>query len=315
MLQEIEQEQQKLKEIEQEQQTSQKIQKEKQKFKKIKKEKQKSQKTEKEKQTSQETEEEESSENEDHPAVKVGLLNVRSIKNKKEKRLKIKDLITENNLDVFLLTETWLENDSAAKALSETVNCEEFLFRQESRVGRGGGVAILFSQALEATLSANIEIHSLQVRYRNTMSFESITTFEYVITALRHKEWDEEVLFINVYRPPKQTQEQFNKFVDEFTMLLNMASKRYNSIIVAGDFNLKKKLRFELVSILHGFVQHVQKSTHEKGGILDLVFSRNVEVFRVYIQDKISDHLTVYFSVRPPSKDAKTKANPLKKEE
>ncbi|XP_058628189.1 uncharacterized protein LOC131538365 isoform X2 [Onychostoma macrolepis] len=288
MLQEIEQEKQKLQEIEQEQQ----------KLKKIKKEKQKSQKTEKEQQKLkelEETEEEESSEDEDPPAVNVGLLNVHSIKNMKEKRLKIKNLITENNLDVFLLTETWLDNATADEALRETVPAN-FSFVQRSREGRGGGVAILFSQLLHSQI----------------ITFESTTTFECVATALRHDEWDEDVLFINVYRPPIQTKQQFCNFVDEFEMLLNEASTDYNSIVVAGDFNVHVEDTYDLKTIIFenvcmsDFDQHVPKPTHEKGGILDLVFRRNVEVSRVHVRDDgISDHSTIYFSIRPASKDAK----------
>ncbi|XP_058628248.1 uncharacterized protein LOC131538397 [Onychostoma macrolepis] len=279
----------------------------------IEQEKQKLKKIKKEKQTSQKTEEEESSESKDPPAVNVGLLNVHSIKDKKDKRLKIKNLITEHNLDVFLLTETWLDNATADEALRETVPAN-FSFDQQSREGRGGGVAILFSRALEIpSLSRNIVSLSKLFNFHLNFNSDFITTFEYVATALRHDEWDEDVLFINVYRPPIQTKQQFDDFADQFQMLLKMASTDYNSIVVAGDFNVHveetnnlKVFMFETVSILCGFDQHVQKPTHEKGGILDLVFRRNVEVSRVHVRDDgISDHSTIYFSIRPASKDAK----------
>ncbi|XP_050958408.1 uncharacterized protein LOC127159660 [Labeo rohita] len=245
----------------------------------------------------QKSEQEESSEEEVPPAVKVGLLNVRSIKNMKEKRRKIKDLITEQNLDVFLLTETWLENDTPDVALEET-KPENFDIHQQPREGRGGGVAILFSQ----------ELRGERIPFDST-----ITTFEYVATALRHEEWDEDVLFINVYQPSTYSIENYEIFVGDLDMLLREVFKRYNRIIVAGDFNVHfedpsnaKKKTLE-AACMSSFVQNVKKPTHKKGGSLDLVFSRNVKVKIVDIRDDgISDHFTVYFSVRPRSK-----ANPL----
>ncbi|XP_048012239.1 uncharacterized protein LOC125245610 [Megalobrama amblycephala] len=314
ILQEIEQEQQKTEVTEQvKQKTTEETEQEESSEEETEQEQQKTKVTEQVKQKTEETEQEESSEEEteDPPAVKVGLLNVRSIlsnTNMKGKRLNINNLITEHNLDVFLMTETWLENETAAVALRQAAP-QNFQFHQESRIGRGGGVAIQFSLRLR----------------RKIICFDSITvtTFEYVATALRHKEWDEYVLFINVYHPGAKTNKQFCKFVDEFEELLKEASTLYNCIVVAGDFNIDlgdnrslKPIVFQIFTDRYSLKQHVDEPTHILGGILDLVFSRNVEDFNVEVNnDKISDHFTVYFSIRPMSEGAKTKANLLKKEE
>ncbi|XP_027132029.1 apical junction molecule-like [Larimichthys crocea] len=78
-------------------------------------------------------------------AVKVGLLNCRSVNNKPEM---IFDLIERNNLDIFLLTETWSKDNTAFKVFTEA-SPEGFSFIYKSRKERrGGGVAILIRKEL-----------------------------------------------------------------------------------------------------------------------------------------------------------------------
>ncbi|XDV21765.1 hypothetical protein PO909_026786 [Leuciscus waleckii] len=244
------------------------------------------------KQKSKEAEQEEDSdeETEGPPAVNVGLLNVRSIKRDQRKRLRIKEIITDKELDVFLTTETWLVNNTADEALREA-SPPNFTFYHKCRMGQtGGGVAIQFSPELRG----------------QRIYFPSRASFEYVAAALKHKNWYEEVLFISVYRPPGSKSAEFKDFILDFDLLLDMASSDYNRIIVAGDFNIHvektRTLRTSLFdkSYIIDFEQHVEDPTHESGGILDLVLSKNVKVSDVRVRDdEISDHKTIYFRVRP----------------
>lgn len=274
-------------------------------FQEIQRKLQKTKEIEQEQLETKEIEEEESSEEEteDPSALNIGLLNVRSILKQDQKRIKIKNVITENNLHVFLMTETWLKDNTACKCLREA-SPPEFDFKYKCREvnTRGGGVSIQFLMKLCTQRIPLDCINSL-----------TTTTFEYVATDLRHDEWDEGVLFINVYRPPNPN--QFEKFVEEFASLLREACKHYKNIIVTGDFNTHVELTdnqqtilFNIIRYPFDFVQHVGKRTHKNNGTLDLVFSRNVEVFKVKIRDDgISDHFTVYFSIRPKTKAKKEK--------
>ncbi|XP_028268120.1 uncharacterized protein LOC114440051 [Parambassis ranga] len=74
--------------------------------------------------------------------VRVGLLNVRSINNK---RSTINELITQNNLDLFLPTETWLQRDTADEVLSEALppNFNSYNQHRDGRRGGGGGHSVL----------------------------------------------------------------------------------------------------------------------------------------------------------------------------
>ncbi|XP_041813707.1 uncharacterized protein LOC121621343 [Chelmon rostratus] len=227
-------------------------------------------------------------------AIRMGLLNVRSMNNKPSR---IRELISQNNLDVFATTETWLNDDTGDAVLSEA-SPENFRFYHETRGSRGGGVALQFSQQLRGE-----QIH-----------FDVTVTFEYVAAALQHDEWDEPVLIINVYRPPGDKLNQLRAFLDEFQRLLNEVFKKYNSIIVTGDFNIwvdrmkMSSVEFDFFVLINNLDQHVQEPTHSRGHTLDLVLTRNVQISGLTVRnDGISDHYTVYFNARPVSKDTKEK--------
>lgn len=217
----------------------------------------------------------------------------------KKKTSKILELIKRNNLDVFLITETWLQLSSAVKVLREA-SPPNFKWYHQSRDGRGGGVSGQFSPVLQAE-----EIH-----------FDNITTFEFVITVVKHEEWDVSVLIITVYRPPRGS---FAAFLDQFQRFLD-GFKNYSSTIVAGDFNIwvdrntSRAHKFHAVLGKYSLEQHVKKPTHRKQHTLDLVITRNVEISHLFVRnDTISDHCTVYFQVRPVERSkgtrGKTKEN------
>ncbi|XP_035511382.1 uncharacterized protein LOC118323510 [Morone saxatilis] len=129
--------------------------------------------------------------------IKVGLLNVRSMNNKQSRIL---ELITQNNLDVFLTTETWLRDNNADTVLREA-SPQNYTYHYQLRVGqRGGGVANQFRQELQG----------------ENIPFDSITTFGCVVTVLHHDEWNQPVPIINVYHPPGYNKDQFRTFLDEF---------------------------------------------------------------------------------------------------
>ncbi|CAK6978912.1 trichohyalin-like [Scomber scombrus] len=230
--------------------------------------------------------------------IKVGLLNVRSL-NKRiaNRRLPevIKELITKNNLDVFLTTETWLQPDTADAVLHEA-SPPNYKFFHSVRLNvnqdrkRGGGVAIQYKQELQGEIK------------RATTPPE---TFEYVAAELKHDEWKQPVLFINVYRPPGFN--QFDAFLEEFKKLLDEIYVGYNSIIITGDFNIHVDVKtdrstIEFMKLLEesGLTQHVEQPTHQSGHTLDLVITRNVEISDLTVQDdEISDHYSVYFTMKP----------------
>ncbi|XP_067332731.1 uncharacterized protein [Channa argus] len=224
-------------------------------------------------------------------AVRVALLNVQSMNNK---RREVLDIITQNNLDVLCTTETWLQRHTGRDVLRDA-SPHDFSFYHQVRPYRGGGVAVQFLNTL------------LHKRFHFNCK---ITRFEFVATVLKHNEWEEPVLIVNVYRPPGSNLIEFQEFLDQFKELLKQAES-YKCVILTGDFNIwfdpeTRSFTDEFLWLLpiYDFVQHVKVPTHEAGHILDLVFSRNVEISCLSVRDdRISDHYTVYFSVRPKPKE------------
>ncbi|XP_071320377.1 uncharacterized protein [Trachinotus anak] len=225
-----------------------------------------------------------------HPpsgVIRLGLINARSINNK---RCLIPEVITENNLSVLCITETWTRNDTADKVLRECLP-PDFGCYNVSRNRKGGGAAVLFSK----------------VFCSEQKEFGFITTFEYVATVLHHRQWDKPILLINVYRPPGY--KKFKDFLSEFQMLLNEVQG--SNLVVTGDFNIRvdrvedryAKLLEELLQ-RNDLDQYVNSKTHQKGGTLDLVISRNVEISDVHVSNElISDHYPVFFNAKPVSKN------------
>ncbi|KAL2096367.1 hypothetical protein ACEWY4_008515 [Coilia grayii] len=220
--------------------------------------------------------------------VKVGLLNVRSLNNKSEP---ICALITERALEVFLLTETWLNSRNADDLLRAACPPNFCFYHQDRAVGRGGGVANLFSEEFQHALIRGC----------------AEKTFECLAVHLQHADWNRPVLCINVYRPPGGSLRTFLEFYNAFVRVFQDISSDYACILMTGDFNLHfekanriSNIIFKIFLMRFGLVQHVMEPTHQSGHTLDLVLTRNVEISDLSIEnDRISDHYTAYFRSRP----------------
>ena len=78
---------------------------------------------------------------------KCGLLNARSINNKEDS---IYELITDNDLDVLALTETWCTDNSDVSL--GLVTPPGYAIAQTHRSSRGGGVGVIYRDSLLARL-------------------------------------------------------------------------------------------------------------------------------------------------------------------
>lgn len=209
------------------------------------------------------------------------------------------NLIQNNELNVFLITETWLTstNESQLTTWSQKVK----VYNKINTQPRGRGVAIVVLK------------DGMDFMGPPALKNVNPTTFEHVAANLKHNTWEHRVLFITVYRPSEnkvkkmdQTMTKFQKFLEEFESLLDQAKTLNDKLIVSGDFNIwfetDRKNKREFLTLLNRnhLTQHVNDPTRDSDHILDLVISKNVGILNVRpvrTPPNISDHYTVYFDV------------------
>ena len=139
-------------------------------------------------------------------AATLGLLNVRSLRNKADF---ITDYACENDIDILCLTETWLTDNDAC--LISAIVPHGYKFQHLPRNDRrGGGVGVLFKASFHLALSKSWPAESFEC-------LEVLLRGSSVAAALR--------IFV-VYRPPSSGRKfkPFCVFLEEFGELLERVS-------------------------------------------------------------------------------------------
>ena len=192
------------------------------------------------------------------------LTNTQSIKSKE---LQLHKVIQEENIDLCVVTETWLSNnvedDTWVKC--SVLNNDNLKLANVNRISRkGGGTALVYSNNLKV----------IHLEDANKMSFE------YAIWGLEHK--GIKMTIVAIYRPPYSTinQATIQSFFEEFANWMETKSNEYNNIIVLGDFNIHinndqdaEANRFKDIMEALGLQQHVSFSTHRYGNTLDHIYT------------------------------------------
>ena len=156
--------------------------------------------------------------NEVHSA-KLCLLNARSVCNKADYFI---DYVTDHDIDVLCITETWLQRDNTASV--STITPRGYLFEHVARSNqRGGGVGFLF------TASFTLD-HS---KVWPTSSFECIDI------QLRCNAIPSTLRLFVIYRPPSSSpnSQPFATFLSEFRHIVECVGTKCG-IIILGDFNI-----------------------------------------------------------------------------
>lgn len=206
-----------------------------------------------------------SSKNNDVPAYLIfASFNARSICNKLSQ---VVELLKDHNVDVCLLSETWLNRNNASILATELA---EFGYQiiHNSRPTRGGGTAVLFKK-------------SLNVKKQKA---ENYNTFEVTEATLRLHGNMKCIRLSSVYRTctNNNSKENLCKFFDEFESYLSTLSHKPGLPLLCGDLNLHLEQEYlgstldfmELIDEMN-FIQYVDAPTHVADGILDVVMTKN----------------------------------------
>jgi hypothetical protein len=224
----------------------------------------------------------------------LGLVNARSIANKTEA---INDHITEHNLDILAVTETWLSHGSKHDLELSSICPSGYSITHSPRVGRrGGGLAVIYRDSI--AIKPQSKFHA--------KSFESMELLMTVSSTCIH--------LVVIYRPPpsKKNNSTTTLFFSEFSTYLESLSIASGRVIIVGDFNFhlescteNSSLMFTDLTTSVGLKQHVSSPTHTSGHLLDLVLSRPSDnvVHSTKVSSLISDHHAIHCSLnvsRPP---------------
>ena len=192
----------------------------------------------------------------------VCLWNAHSIRNKSAE---LCDYITDHDVDIMFLTETWLNSEDDVVIGECTPPGYTFLNVPRLSQNRGGGIGVLFKTHLKLRLKQADPLNSTFEHAHVTNSSSSVN-------------------FIIVYRPPPSCVNnlKLSTFLHEFDSFIDVISLLPGKLILLGDFNVhwdnptKPDVNHVLTTTTAAnLIQHVHEPTHTSGHVLDLVFTRN----------------------------------------
>ena len=203
------------------------------------------------------------------------------------KTAEIVEHIVDSNIDICIITETWLKEYDyvTTPALSPNGYGFKGFPRQSNRAG--GGTGIMFKDSLTVSMAEGKEMKS----------------FEY-------SEWNvcihkRNIKLVALYRPPYSEAHPVlpNIFFEEFSNYLETIVMSPESLVITGDFNFHLDCASDnnankFIELLEtfGLRQHVNVPTHSSGHTLDLIITRScldITITEPTTTALLSDHLFV----------------------
>jgi len=198
----------------------------------------------------------------------------------------VKELITDEQLDVFSCQETWhcVTNDPILQAA--TPSGYQFIDAVRKDQPGFGGLCIFFKNSFK----------SCQLKLPDLTSFECV--------GLELCDAQSSVSIISIYRSPS---DGVNDFIIEFDDLLDRLSSFGRPVVITGDLNVHwevphilRTARLMKMVFSQRLEQHIESVTHRKGGVIDVVLTdakgliTNIAVEE--LREDITDHSIITFT-------------------
>ena len=196
----------------------------------------------------------------------------------------ISDYIVNNDIDIFVITESWLY--SKDRALVGQLTPEGYGIIHLPRDDRpGGGVAI---------------IHKLSMHLTD-IDQGFLPSMEYIASTVKCLNASFRLLSIYRPTPSSRVKRPISVFFQNFEDLLEKNNLISQQLLIVGDFNIHVDIPSDhnakgLNSIINswGLTQHVQVPTHVNEHTLDLIISRSAKFLTdIHTDQFLSDHCSI----------------------
>lgn len=190
-------------------------------------------------------------------------VNARSVRNKVAD---VVDHVVGKNIDICVVTETWLKDHDTVSIAGLSPNGYAFKSFPRQSERNGGGTGIMFKDSLNVNMIDGKENRSFE------FSEWRVGVHNYIIKV------------VSIYRPPYSDRHPIspNVFMDEFSQYLENIVMAPEILLITGDFNFhldcpsdNDAKKFSDLLETFGLVQHVNVPTHTSGHILDLIITRS----------------------------------------
>jgi hypothetical protein len=211
--------------------------------------------------------------------TKCGLLNPRSIN---DKETYISELITDNDIDILAITETWCSEKSDVSL--GLITPPGYSILHTPRPSRGGGVGLIYRNSYDAKL----------------VKIGNYPSLEYQTTVLK---FGTDSLNVTCIYLPKGYNGSISSELNDLFSQLQLLSGRN---LILGDFNVHVNnitepdtIKLNELICQYNLSQHVSIPTHRDGNTLDIILTReDISVSDISSDQSIcSDHYAVLFKI------------------
>ncbi len=233
--------------------------------------------------------------------IKIGVWNAESIRKKENLA---KQYMLDNDLDVLLIVESWLEMNELPST-NEVLPCSEmYKLQQLPRPNRtnasGGGMLCVHK--------ANLEIQKIPAIKTKVLEVMDLKIISKKCT----------IRLVSVYRPPRSKKRSYPiaDFYEDMESLVGHYKTVTDEVIFCGDYNVhfnnaqeSETKRFMNIIESANLIQHVVGRTHVKGNTLDLVMTERDSLILKHceVDEFLSDHaaILIELNLRKPNKPKK----------